>query len=64
MPFKSDKGRTFLFCEDIECFLEHIHYKESGFSDHKMLLWKIYFIIEKRGPGVWILKSGLLNNEN
>ncbi len=38
---------------DMECFLEHIHYKETGLSDHKMLLWKIDFSIEKRGP--WCL---------
>ncbi|MGL5245458.1 MAG: endonuclease/exonuclease/phosphatase family protein, partial [Sarcina sp.] len=49
---------------DIDYFIEDIVYKDTGFSDHKMIKWKIDFNKEDRGPGVWILNSELLKDEN
>jgi exonuclease III len=53
-----------LSLRDMECYLEDIYYKETGLSDHKMIVWKIDFNKEKRGPGVWILNSEILGDEN
>lgn len=49
---------------DMECFIKNTYYKETSLSDHKMLLWKIDFNNKKRGPGVWVLNSGILSNED
>lgn len=37
-----------LSLRDMECYLEDIYYKETGLSDHKMLVWKIDFNKEKK----------------
>lgn len=49
---------------DIDYFIEDIVYKDTSFSDHKMIRWKIDFNKEEKGPGVWILNSEILKDEN
>ncbi len=45
-------------------FIEKIIYEETSFSDHKFLRFKIDWNNMQRGPGVWILNTEVLKNED
>ncbi|KAK2816439.1 hypothetical protein Q7C36_022710 [Tachysurus vachellii] len=45
-------------------FIEKIKYEETSFSDHKFLFFKLDWSQMQRGPGVWILNTQILKNED
>lgn len=53
-----------LSTRDIDCFIEDVFYKETSLSDHKMVLWNVDFNKKDKGPGNWILNTGILREES
>lgn len=41
-------------------YVEKVYYKETTLSDHKFLFVQMDFNEFERGPGVWVLNSGIL----
>lgn len=55
----------FVLCTRIvENFIEKIEYEDTSFSDHKFLFFKVDWSKVQRGPGVWILNTEVLKNED
>lgn len=54
----------FLSTRNLECFIDGVFYKETTLSDHKMVQMRMDFKKEMRGPGVWILNTGVLKEES
>jgi exonuclease III len=55
----------FILCtRNMESFLEKIRYEETSLSDHKPIFMQIDWDTVKRGPGVWVLNTGILKNED
>lgn len=42
---------------NLNYFIEDVFYKETSLSDHKMVLMRMNFKDEIKGPGVWILNT-------
>lgn len=54
----------FLSTRNLECFIDGVFYKETTLSDHKMVLMRMDFKREMKGPGVWILNTGVLKEQH
>lgn len=55
----------FVLCSrNVENFIEKIKYEETSFSDHKFLFFIMDWSKMQRGPGVWILNTQVLKNED
>ncbi len=48
----------------MENFIEKIKYEDTSFSDHKFLSFKLDWSKMQRGPGVWVLNTKILKNED
>lgn len=55
----------FILCtRNVENFIDNIRFKETSLSDHKFLTFNLDWSNMQRGPGVWILNTQILKNEN
>nr|BAC82613.1 pol-like protein [Danio rerio] len=55
----------FILCtRNVEGFINKIKYEETSLSDHKPLFMKLDWSNVKRGPGVWVLNTAVLKNED
>ena len=55
----------FILCtRNVENFIEKIKYEETSFSDHKLLFFKMDWNKVQRGPGIWVLNTKMLENED
>lgn len=51
----------FMICKmDFMKVVDNIYYKETSLSDHKIVWAQVDLSGMKRGPGLWILNTGLL----
>lgn len=55
---------SFLSTRNLDCFIDDVLYKETTLSDHKMVLIRMDFKREMKGPGVWILNTEILKHES
>lgn len=53
-----------LCTRNIEGFIGNIKFEETSFSDHKMISMAMDWNQMKRGPGVWVLNTEILREEN
>jgi len=53
-----------LCTRNMEDFIEDIKYEDTSFSDHKFLFFKIDGNKVQRGPGIWVLNTKMLENED
>lgn len=60
----SNKNRSLFMYKKPKLFIEDVSYKETSLSDHKMVVMRMNFKDEIKGPGVWILNTELLKNES
>lgn len=55
----------FILCtRNVENFIENIKYEDTSFSDHKFLFFKMDWNKVQRGPGIWVLNTKMLQNED
>ncbi|MGL4945368.1 MAG: endonuclease/exonuclease/phosphatase family protein [Fusobacteriaceae bacterium] len=53
-----------LCTRNIEGFICNIKFEETSFSDHKMISMRMDWNQMERGPGVWVLNTEILREEN
>ena len=55
----------FILCtRNVENFIENIKYEDTVFSDHSFLFFKMDGNKVQRGPGIWVLNTKMLQNED
>lgn len=53
-----------LCTRNLECFIEKLRYEETSLSDHKPFFVHLDWDVGKRGPGVWVLNTDILKDED